>query len=120
VLELLFNTLQAQGAAIAELQGQASERTRREAALLDGLAVAQEAAAREHRDTGERLRKLELCLQGASNLAGRHAALDDIAFMLGVTVPDAEPVRSRHCACCYYSHCHPAAFAVVSEWTAAA
>ncbi|KAI3430254.1 hypothetical protein D9Q98_004850 [Chlorella vulgaris] len=95
VLELLFNTLQAQGAAIAELQGQASERTRREAALLDGLAVAQEAAAREHRDTGERLRKLELCLQGASNLAGRHAALDDIAFMLGVTVPDAEPEGAK-------------------------
>lgn len=111
VLELLFGTLKSQAAAIGELQGQvagldgqaaalaaagadADERGQGAAAALrqlqSRLEAHEAAAARERREASTRLEALERRLHGASNVAGRQAALDDIASMLGVAVP--EPV----------------------------
>lgn len=119
VLLDLFRQMQAQSAAISKLQqslgvldarereGSTAARQAAEAASVQAqcaanalavldvqLADEREAAKQHRRETDERLQHLELRLHGASNLAGRQAALDDIASMLGIIVPE---VGARGC-----------------------
>lgn len=92
VLELLFNALQAQGSSIGDLQGQQHEAQASVAAavvaLETRLAAHEAAAAAEHAEAQARLQDVEMRLHGASNLAGRQAALDEIASIIGVSVPE--------------------------------
>ncbi|KAL4422509.1 hypothetical protein ABPG75_008706 [Micractinium tetrahymenae] len=110
VLLDLFRQLHAQGAAVEGLQaalGAAEEREQAAAACSEAalrqlearLAAERQAAAQAAADTAERLRRLELRLHGASNVAGRQAALDDIASMLGVSVPEVGAARLSCHAC---------------------
>lgn len=101
VLLDLFRQLQAQSATIDTLHASlgaldAREQEGRQAAVaandalqqLEARMVAEQLAAQQQlRDAEARLHNLELLLHGANNLAGRQAALDDIASMLGVNVP---------------------------------
>lgn len=80
VLELLFSQLRAQGSAITDLQGR--------------LEAHQAAAAAERAAGQARLLGLEARLAGTSNLAGRQAALDEIASIIGVSVADQEVRRA--------------------------
>jgi hypothetical protein len=114
LLELLFRTIEAHESSILELQAQAAGQERLEAAALGRLSAAQDehaagttqslrklesrlegqqrTAEAQHAAVDERLKRLELRLRGVSNAAGRQAALDDIASMLGVAVPQ----QARH------------------------
>lgn len=110
MLEVLFSLFEAHESLISKLQAQATAREQLEAEALRGAAAAQDdhasrtsqalqqletrlegqerAATEQHADLEGRLQRLELRLRGASNMAGRQAALDDIASMLGVAVPE--------------------------------
>lgn len=109
VLELLFGALKAQSTTIDGLKGQVNSLDTRERELRHSLATTDErqqgaaealqrvlaehqAAAKEMDAADARLQRIELQLQGANNLAGRQLALDDIASMLGVDVPQVQCV----------------------------
>eukprot|EP00887_Chlorella_sp_A99_P000399 scaffold13.g399.t1 len=117
VLELLFSKLEAQQAAIKRLDGaaaaEAAARASFEAAAraeqdradgklsaLDARLSAAEAAVaaaqQEGAATSERLAVAEAQLAGADNLAGRGLAVDCIADVLGIAVPQVQaPTSSR-------------------------
>jgi hypothetical protein len=115
VLELLYCTLQAQAASISDLQARVAGLDSQTAALGAWRAGADERsghannnihvlntrlemqaadAAAHAQQTSTRLQQVALQVQRATNLAGRQAALDDIASMLGVAVPAPEPVSA--------------------------
>lgn len=91
VLQLLFGALQAQGAALCELQSRVGSLDAAASAAA-GAAVRQEEAATV---ADARLAALESRLHGASNVAGRQAALDEIASLIGVAVPEVGAGFSR-------------------------
>lgn len=84
MLELLFGALKTQGATISQLQNRVGS--------LDASAAAAAALGRQQDEAragaDARLAALESRLHGASNVAGRQAALDEIASLIGVAVPE--------------------------------
>ncbi len=88
VLQLLFGALRAQSAAIGELQARLG--TLDAAASAAATAAAQLGSQQEEARAAAdaRLAALESRLHGASNVAGRQAALDEIASLIGVAVPE--------------------------------
>ena len=94
VLQLLFGALQAQGAALCELQSRVGSLDAAASAAAGAASRQEEAAA----VTDARLAALESRLHGASNMAGRQAALDEIASLIGVAVPEVGAGRQAWAA----------------------
>ena len=92
VLQLLFGALRAQSAAISDLQARVG--TLDAAASAAASAAAQLGSQQEEARAAAdiRLAALESRLHGASNVAGRQAALDEIASLIGVAVPEVGAV----------------------------